>query len=125
MKMLPIIASFTLASCVSNKAYLNPDQSISISHRGSALKTMPEDLWISPTKPGVVTPVSSLTVTYTTTIKGRRTRKINCEGFVDRSDPDKIEIRMIQKASLYRPNDSGWVQAPYNGIFKLIPNPTP
>ena len=108
--LLPLL----LTSCASTKAFLNPDQTISLSNRGSI--AMDTDVWIKGAAIGQVTPARNLEVIQHTTVKGPRTRKLDCDGFVDATKEGRVEIQLALKSG------KRWTQFWYNGSYKLFLN---
>ena len=115
---IPTLLILTLAmlpSCSTTKAFINSDQSISISHRGAF--EIPADLWITGASDGVLTPAGRLKVIQTTTIKGTHRRELKCVGFVDRSVPGKVELQLARTGDIF-PN-STWSKHSFSGTYKL------
>lgn len=98
MKYIAIIISIVcvLSSCSSIEATRESDGTILIAQRGSALKIFPQDMRISGAVDGAITPASKLKVKRTILIKGRHTADVSCEGYVDLSKPDWIEVRLVR-----------------------------
>lgn len=106
-----------LSSCSTTTAFLNPDQSINVVHRGSF--EMPSDLWISGAADGKLTPADQLKVIQTTTIKGTHRRQLECAGFVDRTVPGKIELQLATTGYVF-PGPT-WAKHAFCGTYKLHP----
>lgn len=75
-------------------------------------KTLPVVTRISGAKPGAITPASQLEINSMTTVKPRR-RKEAFEGFVDWSDPSRVELRLVRING-----DRAW-QLPTNGLHRV------
>ncbi|MEM9236842.1 MAG: hypothetical protein AAGB14_08690, partial [Verrucomicrobiota bacterium] len=95
------------------------DQSVSIA-TGASGTSAHEYLWISSTEPGKVSPASELKIIHHMAIKGGLTRHLDCEGFIDRSDPEKIEIRLAVNK---RGHWASVRQSHFNGHHRIAPQP--
>jgi hypothetical protein len=114
MKSACALAALLCASCMSTKAYLHPDQSISICYRNALCS---QDYWISPTTPGVVNPASQLKLRYRDNVKIRERLPVKCEGFVDRT---KEGVAQVQFTVHRKYDQGGWRVFNYNGKHRLI-----
>lgn len=123
MRFLPILLPLLLVSCGPRYyGWSHANGDITIAERGF-LQVGYSDLEIQGAEPGKVTPASRLTVTETITFKIRQSTPLNCEGYVDRTAPERAEIRLATdtrvQPSLHGTHQDGWCQSRFNGDHRL------
>lgn len=107
-----------VTSCATTKAYRHQNGTVTVTQRGWHAND--GSYWITGANPGAITPADNLSVFRKDSI-GKRLPAVpaKCSGFIDASEANRIEIRLIEKKG------SLLLQSWANGRHKLVDEGTP